>query len=1523
MAEGGVKIRITGDDSQFEATLKGLQGKTSKILGGVGKAAGIAAKAIGAVSLAAGAAAGSALSVGMEFEASMSTVAATAGISGEALDRLTAKAKEMGAETQFSASQAAEAMNYMAMAGWKTEDMLGGIEGIMSLAAASGEDLATTSDIVTDALTAFGMTAQDSGRFADILAAASSNANTNVAMMGETFKYVAPLAGALGYEAEDMAVAIGLMANAGIKGSQSGTALRGLMTRLSKPTKESSEAMKALDLSMTNADGTMKPFMQVIEEMRDRFSGLGEAEKAQYAAMLAGQEGMSGLLAVVNASEADFEKLTGAITNCEGAAQSMAETRMDNLAGDVKILQSAFEGLQISIAESSTGIARDMVQSVTEMLSAMNEAYAAGGIDGMLNAFAKQFPKLVTKVITVLEKLVAEVTRKLPETLKQMVAALPNILEALLTDLPAIVESIFAVITSVAEQIVSDLPKLVPMLLQGVLHLAEAVVNGVASSARKIAGSLLEALFGNGTPDIEDAWNKLVDQDIVLKMTSIEVEAPEPIDTSKTESVIRTAYNNIYNALNTPVLTDAQQEEITLMIGSGYRAIYDKLIEFGLPESRAAELAQNITDAYDSIATTLETTSLLSPDQIAAVQGVVENGYQAVYDMLIGFGLPAGTADQIAARVTLAYQSAAGAVEGCTYLDAGQKATIMGMIGGDYETIYNTLLGFGVPEGTAAEIAGKVSGAYDAIASEITALTLLTPDQQKTILDMIGGTYEEIYNKLVEFGMDPVQAAAVAHDIVTIYGLINSGLRTPILTETQQEAVINAIDGGYEAVYNALIDTGFDPTEAAAAAKTITDSYNEIVKAFGEIDTTAFGISDQDLAKIWIQSQGSKVKLIAKLREAGLKPEEIAAITAVWDENVASVTAETPNMIAAIYDALTDGDMSTDDQTLLNNMKDSAIAADLQAVEDWLNEEIAKIDPNDPQYSTKIAALHTQADEWKREIMSVDTEMTNLISELAGQPTQVVQQRLAEFEALERRANALAARLDEVNAAGREQGQSAYERTVSGTTTDVTKIATAQSSSRMTFDKQMEEAEKARDEMLAAATSVDTEEAIRAWFNEQKNAISAEYANRSGEITEGVLQAFSGLEGNEWIEQLRSGYSLQDMISQYTDVVMQEGHDSEAAQALKAQIQQMFGEAFNLDASEMGINQISEQLPAMMAQALAGAEGNAELASVLEALIQMGILDGIEGINPEEMGIADMLELILTGGIGNVPEPEIEINPDVKLDENGNIVEKTSEELKEELSGGIEAEAPAEVTADDITVTTSEGSSIEAAATAELKKQQMGVDVTADVTLNVNVTDSNATSVGTQVGIDLGNAVKDGVNSTSEAVNTAMKTLASGAGTAAKSTDAYQKAQSAGEFVMSGFKAGLKKKESEIIKQVREFCEGVAQTMANALEERSPSRVTMRIGRYAGEGFEIGIRESMEKAVQTAESVVSGMNLNTRVLPDFESAIQGAVTSVYAAEGGRPIYLNMNGKTVARVLTKDMQQVTNNANRRVGLGVGK
>lgn len=356
-----------------QSTIASTESATSKMAGLMKKSAAV----IGVASVAA---AKKTIDVGKSFEAGMSEVQAISGASGKDLEKLSAKAKQMGATTKFSATESATALKYMAMAGWKTNQMVSGLSGVMNLAAASGEDLGTVSDIVTDSMTAFGLKAKDSGHFADVLAKASSSSNTNVAMMGETFKYVAPLAGSMKYSIEDTATAIGLMANAGIKGSQAGTSLRSIITRLVKPPKDAATALNALGISTTKADGSMKPLRETMAELREKFSGLTESQKASYASSIAGQEAMSGLLAIVNASDSDFNKLQKAIDNSSGAAKKQADVMNNNLQGALYDLGSAAESVGIGIYEDIKTPLTKAVGVGTTQLRILSNKLKKGGI---------------------------------------------------------------------------------------------------------------------------------------------------------------------------------------------------------------------------------------------------------------------------------------------------------------------------------------------------------------------------------------------------------------------------------------------------------------------------------------------------------------------------------------------------------------------------------------------------------------------------------------------------------------------------------------------------------------------------------------------------------------------------------------------------------------------------------------------------------------------------------------------------------------------------------------------------------------------------------------------------------------------------------------------------------------------------------------------------------------------------------------------------------------------------------------
>ena len=441
-----------------------------------------------------------------DFDTAMSQVAAVSGASGEDLERLRKKAREMGEQTKFSASEAAEAMNYMAMAGWKTEDMLNGIEGIMSLAAASGENLGSVSDIVTDALTAFGLSAADAGHFSDVLAQASSNANTNVGMMGSTFQKVAPVAGALGYSVEDMSLAIGLMANASIKAEVAGTSLKTALANMAKPTDAQAAAMKQYGISLINADGTMKSFGEVVNNLRSSLGGLSEAEQVAAASTIFGKESFAGMLAIVNASEADFNKLTDAVYNCDGAAKNMADTMQDNLPGQLEILKSQMDELAISVGEILMPVIRDIV---THLQNFMDK----------LNGMSEEQQKTVV-VIGLLAAALGPVIIIIG-TLIQSIGAIMTVAPAVATALGAVKIAIAAIggpVTIVIAVITALVLKLIHAyntseeFRNKVNAVFDAVGNKVNAAINTIIGVFQSgiAYYKNAVSDIKAAWSELV-----------------------------------------------------------------------------------------------------------------------------------------------------------------------------------------------------------------------------------------------------------------------------------------------------------------------------------------------------------------------------------------------------------------------------------------------------------------------------------------------------------------------------------------------------------------------------------------------------------------------------------------------------------------------------------------------------------------------------------------------------------------------------------------------------------------------------------------------------------------------------------------------------------------------------------------------------------------------------------------------------------------------------------------------------
>lgn len=711
MADGSIVIDTSVDGS-------GLKNGLSKL----GSVAGTAVKgvtvAIGAVSTALTAAGGYAIKVGSDFEAAMSQVAAISGATGSELDQLKEKAKEMGASTKFSATESAEAFNYMAMAGWKTADMLDGIEGIMNLAAASGEDLARVSDIVTDSLTAFGLKAADSAHFADVLAKASASSNTNVSMMGQTFKYVAPLAGSLGYSIEDVAVAVGLMASGGIKGEQAGTALRGALTRLVKPTddvtsklielglatetyanivdsgkidkannaiaksqeslasksiaaqkaqitynaavdkygKNSSQAQKAA-LSLQNAQnklasaqeklsasqdklnaaqeggiqatgvinnlladstGKMRPFSDVIVDLRKAFRGLSQEEQAQAAATLFGQEAMSGMLNIINASDEDFEKLTAAIADADGASRNMADTMNDNLQGQLALLKSALEGLGIEFYEQIDAPAKTVVERVIGYVDRLNRAIAGFGLKSGSAEWQEAYNELIDQGFSTQEALtklngsadlfvkeigsafadaVSEIASATPMVIESAVSVIQSFLTGIQSNLPQIADAVIGIAVSLVEGIIVLLPQFLAVGGELVLQLAMGIEQNLPSLLEKAAQTVQSLLqgFTENIPQFLD-----VAANIIAELVSGLGQAAPELLPAALEALLTFAEGLLDNV---DKLIDAALE-LVMGLAEGIINSLPVLLE------KAPEVVQKLVDAIISNAPKLATAAL-------------------------------------------------------------------------------------------------------------------------------------------------------------------------------------------------------------------------------------------------------------------------------------------------------------------------------------------------------------------------------------------------------------------------------------------------------------------------------------------------------------------------------------------------------------------------------------------------------------------------------------------------------------------------------------------------------------------------------------------------------------------------------------------------------------------------------------------------------------------------------------------------------------------------------------------------
>ena len=865
------------------------------------------------------------VSAAQDFEATMSTVEALSGASGEELDSLSAKAKELGATTIYTATEAAQAMTYMGMAGWDAQEMLQGMDGVIQLASASGEDLATTADIVTDNLTAFGMSASDTSHFADVLAATATNSNTSVSIMGETFKNAASIAGALGYSVEDVSVAIGLMANSGVKGSLAGTALKNTFNGLLEGATLTSAAFGEYEFSALNADGTMKSFSDTIEELREQFDQMTEAEKVTNAQAIAGNRSYNGLLAILNATDEEYESLAASIANCDGAAQSMANIKLDNAQGELTLLKSAWDGLTIAIGETFTDAASDVYKALSNIVNS-------------IQSFVKSNPTLVKAVAAATAIFGAATAGVLAFAAAEKVAALAS--ESLSASIP-----VLGVITALA-----------------------AAIAAVSVAAYDYSESLKYPV--DGMKDFLEECQEM--QDSVNEVSSTLDSSVE--ETAAAADIALDYIDRLEELNNKTELTNEEQNE--------YAGILQTIVQL------VPDLADCIdTETGELLTSTAELRANTEAWKENAEEQAKQEALSSLYSTKAQALVDAAVAQANYNRAVAASEQAA--IDEAAFVDAAKEAIIAADVGLDEATLstmnFSNAMSFlsmafnGLDLETWTDDYAEISSAeaeakqeMEAYGQEVDAANAVVDEAQAVINDVTDAFYGS------------TDAANEAADANSAYGEASDTAAAQV--EAMQEKISqlaieyqNAYNAAYESIsgqyqlWDSIEEKSYTIDELTNNLEAQTEhwnTYNDNLQILADRaasgDDRLAGLSDM----IASFADGSEDSTAAVAAMAEASDDDLADMVAAWEANQAAVDAAASGVATA----------STDIQGQMDDIV-STTASDMASLMSSLDQSGSAA----AAAASTFSAYNTTATTWMRTTLTtVQSYATQIASALAS-----------------------------------------------------------------------------------------------------------------------------------------------------------------------------------------------------------------------------------------------------------------------------------------------------------------------------------------------------------------------------------------------------------------------------------------------------------------------------------------------------------------------------------------------------------
>lgn len=1518
--------------------------KMGKLFGGSLVGMTTAAAAAGGVAMK------SIVNTGKSFEAAMSEVQAISGATGKELEMLSQTAKEYGSTTSFTASESAEALKYMALAGWDATQSAAALPGVLNLAAASGMELGTASDYVTDYISAFGMKCEEATYLADLMAKAQATSNTSAMQLGEAYKNCAANMHSAGQDVETTTSLLMSMADQGLKGAEAGTALAAIQRDITQKMENGAIKIGQTSVAVADANGNFRDMTEIMRDVESATQGMGTAEKNAALLSTFTARSIKGVNLLLNAGVDSAANYESSLRGAAGTAADQAATMLDNLEGDVTIFKSALEGLQIDLYESMNGMMREGVQGATSLVQQLQTAFQQGmnpaALEGVLDsafdllgnfgskagdmvanitdAFARVAPRLAKGLSRGLSEVLGKVGRQMPKLAKNLFSALPDVLGAAGDLLPDLADSLFETLGGVVEQVIGDLPRLVPEIAKGLGKMFLSAVKGLNSLFGGLEKGIWDALGKAGLRDLslEEVWKQQFDSadgsKIDLGEGLVTYSFSTEIDVGDYQTEINTAVQTIHDALqNIPEISEDQRAAIedAIMAGSGADALETALSALEVPD--AAGIASQITEALGTISGALSGLGLSEDAQAKILE--VQNSGGDVAAALESYGVDPAMAQTVAQTISDASGKIDGAVSGLN-LDPRALATLKTRATTSKEQITAALQLLGLSDADIATItssydtvSGTLTAQYTGLFDDIaTALTNGIPDEDDPALKQA----KEKLEQYLQQAYDKIQKWKDAK----LQELQNSGLTGDALAEE----VANVEEQANSMVENVnqmgAAATQFIDDNAGKATSVVQSHLGELQAIADQANQLNAQIDGMVASAFSTTSSGSKNRSAVEKGLITDQRSQIEAINYTSKERQAALEQASQDYDKAVAQAAEQYEVGSEKyNAAVNKAGEDLVAAQENAAtvyDQHMARLIAGIAKSNPEFAEQLAQFAE-----KNEFADMAQKLQQGIEQVAasGEPIDTTQllQNLgfteADMSALAEELNIDPAEMmDAINFAL----QSAI---VNGTGAD-SPLGMALNDYIYEALNGFDFAEALRNGEIDVSALNDV---MKRAFDE--GLIPEEWIGEDGELGAKVLEVLSNLEFDENGQLITPAMTVAptfdpapytpEKVSEAVDGVVKESGDTKI-------VEQKVEVGAEVITAEDAQESVDEALETVAGEDAPPVEKTQEVTVKPNAKpaegAQQEVSDAMDTVTGEEAPPVEMT-MDVNASVGNI-----------SFTEGSSITDRLAALFTEQsipLAMNIEASVGS--------VTFAEGTNLQSAVNSLLASQSLSVALTASATLNITLTESNASTLGTAEGSALAAGVASGISSGSDGITSAASSLMSSAVASMRSVTSG--ASAIGRAFAAGLASGISAGRSGVVSAAVSIAQAAAAAARSALAIHSPSRVTEEMGSLFDAGFAKGIIGSAKMAVRSASSLAS-MAANAATVRRLSPSVgfMGGTSSgssnvnvnidydaLANAMNQRQMVLTMDNRKLAEVQERETARAQNARSKRIAMGYGK